>query len=105
MNALPSPEHNTEAVLAAIHSSAGTLCTRVGYWRRRPPGYLAVFSTFARLRPGCLTKRSGISPHYKRARGTQRAAPTLAPGRRSLKPSMPIETVTSTASGNHDVWL
>ena len=51
VNAFPSPEHNNEAVLAAIHSSAGTLCTRVGHWRRRPPGYLAVFSTFARLRP------------------------------------------------------
>jgi hypothetical protein len=51
VNAFPSPEHNKEAVLAAIHSSAGTLCTRVGYWRRWPPGYLAVFSTFARLRP------------------------------------------------------
>jgi hypothetical protein len=36
---------------AGIHSSVGTLCTRVGHWPRRPPGYLAVFSTFARLRP------------------------------------------------------
>jgi hypothetical protein len=53
VNALLSPEHNKEAVLAAIHSSAGPLCTRVGHWRRRPPGYLAVFSTFARLRPFC----------------------------------------------------
>ena len=52
MNAFPSPEPNNEAVLAAIHSSAGTLCAHVGHWRRRPPGYLAVFSTFARLRPG-----------------------------------------------------
>jgi hypothetical protein len=51
VNALPSPEHHKEVVLAPIHSSAGTLCTRVGYWRRRPPGDLAVFSTFARLRP------------------------------------------------------
>jgi hypothetical protein len=51
VNALPSPEHNHEVVLAPIHSSAGTLCTRVGYWRRRPPSDRAVFSTFARLRP------------------------------------------------------
>jgi hypothetical protein len=57
VNAFPSPEHNKEAVLAAIHSSAGTLCTRVGYWRRRPPGYRAVFSTFARLRPAGIEKR------------------------------------------------
>jgi hypothetical protein len=28
MNAFPSAEHNKYAVLAAIHSSAGTLCTR-----------------------------------------------------------------------------
>jgi hypothetical protein len=48
VNAFPSPEPNNEAVLAAIHASAGTLCARVGHWRRRPPGYLAVFSTFAR---------------------------------------------------------
>jgi hypothetical protein len=26
VNAFPSPEHNKEAVLAAIHSSVGTLC-------------------------------------------------------------------------------
>jgi hypothetical protein len=51
VHALPSPEYNQEAVLAAIHPSAGTLGMRVGYWRRRPLGDLAVFSTFARLRP------------------------------------------------------
>jgi hypothetical protein len=51
VNALPAPEHNNEAVLAAIPSSAGTLYTHVSHWRRRPPGYLAIFSTFARLRP------------------------------------------------------
>jgi hypothetical protein len=50
-NALPSPEHNKEVALAPIHASAGTLCTRIDYWRRRPPGYLAAFSIFARLRP------------------------------------------------------
>jgi hypothetical protein len=57
VNALPSPEHTKEAVLAARHSSAGTLCTRVGYWRRRPQGYLAVFSTFASLRPIRVERR------------------------------------------------
>jgi hypothetical protein len=31
VNAFPSPEHHKEAVQAAIHSSAGTLCTRVGH--------------------------------------------------------------------------
>jgi hypothetical protein len=51
VNAFPSPEHNQEAVLAAMHSSAGTRRTRVSSWHRRPPGYLAGFSTFARLRP------------------------------------------------------
>jgi hypothetical protein len=58
VNALPSPEYNKKAVWAAIHSSAGTLGTCVGHWRRRPPGYLAIFSTFARLRP---TGFSGLS--------------------------------------------
>jgi hypothetical protein len=70
VNALPSPEHNKEAVLAAIHSSAGTLCTRVGYWRRRPPGYLAVFSTFARLRPS----RASLAAD-SRSHGTNDGAP------------------------------
>jgi hypothetical protein len=65
VNALPSPEHNKKAVLAAIHASAGTLCTRVGYWRRRPPGYLAVFSTFARLRP--CTKLAKITFTHARS--------------------------------------
>jgi len=51
VNAFPSPEHDKDALLAAIHASAGTFCTRIGHWHRRPPGYLAVFSTFARLRP------------------------------------------------------
>jgi len=51
VNALPSPEYNKKAVWAAIHSSAGTLGTYVGRWCKRPPGYLAIFSTFARLRP------------------------------------------------------
>ena len=55
MNALPSPEYNKKAVWAAIHSSAGTLGTCVGHWRRRPPGYLAIFSTFARFRPKRMT--------------------------------------------------
>jgi hypothetical protein len=66
VNAFPSPEHNKEAVLAAIHSSAGILCTRASHWRRRPSGYLAVFSTFARLRP--LTQLNMTSqPFYDSA--------------------------------------
>jgi hypothetical protein len=60
VNAFPSSEHNKEAVLAAIHSSAGPLCTLVGHWRRRPPGYLAVFSTFARFRPITVFKLSDL---------------------------------------------
>jgi hypothetical protein len=60
VHAFPSPEHNQEAVLAAIHPSAGTLCLRVGYWRRRPLDYLAVFSTFARWTSSSRrTKMSG----------------------------------------------
>jgi hypothetical protein len=51
VNAFPLPEYNKEAVQAGIDSFTGTRCTCVGYWHRRPPGYLAVFSTFARLRP------------------------------------------------------
>ena len=46
VNAFPSPEHNKEAVLAAIPSSAGTPCTRV-----QNPMTQAIAAKFAILRP------------------------------------------------------
>jgi hypothetical protein len=92
VNAFPAPEHNKEAVLAARHSSAGSLCTRVGHWRRRPPGYLAVFSTFARLRPSASTTRcilqikSGSWPVLVKRVPPRYAAPPQRGGRPSLAP-------------------
>jgi hypothetical protein len=57
VNALPSPEDNKEAV-QAIHSTAGTFCTRVGHWRRR----LQATWPFFRPSPGSAHRRSFAIP-------------------------------------------